>query len=177
MNKTKILLDADVVIDFIDGGRLLILPSILPAYDFVILDLVMNQELAKHPATKQYIERQIEWFKDSPNISILEWKPDKETLFIYSQLLLTKGKGESACMAYCQTHHDILASCNLKDTQLYCQQNGITYITFLDLVWYAWRNGILSENEADTFIRDVIAAGNKIPNTRIAEYIPTISTL
>ena len=44
MNKVKILLDADVVIDFIDGQHLFDLPKVLPTYDFVILDLVMTQE-------------------------------------------------------------------------------------------------------------------------------------
>ena len=177
MNRVKIILDADVVIDFIDGGRLSILPNILPAYDFVILDIVMNQELGKHAATRQYIERQIEWFKGPHNISILEWKPDQETLRIYAQLLKTKGKGESACMAYCQTHNDVLASCNLRDTKAYCGQNGITFITFLDLIWYAWQNKILTEAECDQCIQDVIKAGNNIPNIKIAEYIPTISNL
>ena len=176
-SRVKILLDADVVIDFIDGHQFSILPRILPSYDFVILDLVMNQELGKHPATRRYIERQMEWFKGSPNISIIEWKPDLETLRIYAHLLQTKGKGESACMAYCQTHNDVLASCNLKDTKLYCEQNGITYVTFLDLVWYAWRNKVLSESECDQCIQDAIAAGNNIPNTRIARYKPTVSSL
>ena len=59
MNRVKIILDADVIIDFIDGKRLLELPTLLPTYDFVILDLVLNQELGKHPSTKQYIQRQI----------------------------------------------------------------------------------------------------------------------
>ncbi|MCH5173951.1 MAG: hypothetical protein J1D85_07080 [Bacteroidales bacterium] len=177
MNKVKILLDADVVIDFIDGQQLSILPRILPAYDFVILDIVLNQELGKLHTTKQYIERQIEWFKSSPKLSILEWKPDKETLQIYSLLLRTKGKGESACMAYCQTHHDVLASCNLRDTKIYCEEHGITYITFLDLIWYAWQRKVLSEEECNKCIQDVIAAGNNIPDIPIAYYTPTISNL
>ena len=177
MNKVKILLDADVVIDFIDGQHLFDLPKVLPTYDFVILDLVMDQELGKHRGTKQYIERQLGWFKNTPNISILKWEPDRETLQIYAQLLRTKGKGESACMAYCQTHNDILASCNLRDTKQYCEKNGITYVTFLDLVWYAWRNGVMSEDECDKCIQDAIAAGNNIPNKSIAKYTPTISNL
>lgn len=177
MNKVKILLDADVVIVFIDGQQLSILPRILPGYDFVILDLVLNEELGKHPATKLYIERQIEWFKGAPNLSILEWNPDRETLQIYAMLLRTKGKGESACMAYCQTHNDVLASCNLRDTKLYCEEHGITYITFLDLIWYAWQRKVLSEAECDKCIQDVISAGNIIPNIPIAHYVPTISNL
>ena len=85
--------------------------------------------------------------------------------------------GESACMAYCQTHNDVLASCNLKDTQHYCESNGITYVTFLDLVWYAWRNGVMTEEECNCCIQDAISAGNKVPNVTIIQYIPTISNL
>lgn len=177
MNKVKILLDADVVIDFIQGHQFHVLPRILPSYDFVILDLVMDQELGRDPSTKQYIERQIEWFKGLPNLSIIEWDPDPETLRLYSLLLRTKGKGESACMAYCQTHNDVLASCNLRDTKAYCEQNGITYITFLDLIWYARQNKVLTEEECNQCIQDAIAAGNYIPNIQIAHYIPTISNL
>lgn len=177
MNRVKIVLDADVVIDFIDGHQLFILPKILPTYDFVILDLVLNQELGKHPATKQYIDRQIEWFKETSNLSILEWKPDKETLQIYSLLSRTKGKGESACIAYCQTHSEVLASCNLRDTKQYCEENGITYITFLDLMWYAWRNNVLSEELCNKCIQDVIASGNMVPNVLISQYTPTIDCL
>lgn len=177
MKRVKILLDADVVIDFIDGHQLAVLPRILPSYDFVILDIVMDQELGRNPNTRRIIYKQIEWIKGPSNLSIIPWNPDLETLRIYSQLLRTKGKGESACMAYCQTHNDVLASCNLKDTKLYCEQNGITYITFLDLIWYAWRNEVLTESECDQCIQSAIAAGNKIPNISIAKYIPTISYL
>jgi hypothetical protein len=80
-------------------------------------------------------------------------------------------------MAYCLTLHDVLASCNLKDTRAYCEENGITYVTFLDLVWYAWRNGVMTEAECDECIQDAIAAGNKVPNVAISQYTPTISNL
>ena len=41
MGKTKIVLDADVVIDFKDANRLAELPRILPGYDFVFLILCL----------------------------------------------------------------------------------------------------------------------------------------
>lgn len=119
----------------------------------------------------------MEWFKDGTNISVIEWSPDSETLQIYSRLLRTKGKGESACMAYCQTHNDVLASCNLKDTKDYCEQHGITYVTFLDLIWCAWQRKVLTEDECNQCIQDAISARNHIPNIPIARYVPTISNL
>lgn len=42
MGRIKIVLDADVVIDFKEADRLFILPKILPDYDFVILDIMKN---------------------------------------------------------------------------------------------------------------------------------------
>ncbi len=177
MEKIKIVLDADTVIDFKDANRLFDLPGILPDYDFVILDIVLDQELGKWKSTKDYICRQIEWVKNGPKLSVIPWRPDFETMKIFATLNETKGIGESACIAYCQTHNDVLASCNLSDTREYCEQNGITYVTFLDLVWYAWRNNVMTEEECNACIQDAIAEGNRIPNIPIAEYMPTISNL
>ena len=177
MGKTKIVLDADVVIDFIDANHLFDLPRVLPNYDFVILDVVVDKELGKWKSTKDYILKHIEWIKTGSKLSVIHWNPDRETLQIYAELKRTKGMGESACIAYCQTHNDVLASCNLRDTKAYCEENGITYVTFLDLVWYAWQNGVMNEAECDKCIQDAIAAGNKIPNVSISQYIPTISNL
>lgn len=177
MGKIKIVLDADVVIDFKDANRLIDLPKVLPGYDFVILDIVLDQELGKWHSTKDYILKQIEWIKTGPKLSIIPWEPDRETMRIYAELRRTKDMGESACMAYCQTHNDVLASCNLSDTKAYCNAKGIAYVTFLDLVWYAWRNNVMNEDECNQCIQDAIAAGNKIPNVAIAQYIPTISNL
>lgn|SRR5574344_860579 len=178
MARVKIVLDADVVIDFMDGKRLCDLPKILPAYDFVLLDIVMREELSKWPPTSKYITKSIEWVSNGPKLSIIEWHPDNQAKQIYAHLRQSKGIGESACMAYCQTNNDVLASCNLRDTKKYCEENGITYLTFLDLVWYAWKNKVMSEEECNQCIQYAIAAKNKIPNIRtISEYLPTISNL
>ncbi|MGL4805112.1 MAG: hypothetical protein ACRC26_02060 [Bacteroidales bacterium] len=40
MTKTKIILDADVIIHFAKGGILSLLPQIFQDYDFVVLDTV-----------------------------------------------------------------------------------------------------------------------------------------
>ena len=176
-SRVKIVLDADVVIDFIDGKRLIDLPRFLPSYDFVLLDIVYNEELSKNPVTKNYIDRLTGCVKGHKGISIIEWKPDNETLKIYAHLNQTKGKGESACIAYCQTHNDVVASSNLKDIEIYCQENNITYLTFLDLVWYAWKNKVLTLKECNECIQEAAKAGNKIPNVDISKYQPKVSFL
>lgn len=38
--KTKIVLDADVIIHFMKAGSFPLLPEIFPEYDFLILDVV-----------------------------------------------------------------------------------------------------------------------------------------
>lgn len=41
--KTKIVLDADVIIHFAKAGRLHELPSILPEFQFMVLDVVKRE--------------------------------------------------------------------------------------------------------------------------------------
>ena len=43
VKKTKIVLDADVIIHFVKGGKLDILPRILPEYQFMVLDVVKRE--------------------------------------------------------------------------------------------------------------------------------------
>ena len=41
--KTKIVLDADVINHFVRGGKLALLPKILPEFQFIVLDIVKNE--------------------------------------------------------------------------------------------------------------------------------------
>ena len=41
--KTKIVLDADVIVHFAKGGKLDMLPRILPEYQFIVLDVVKKE--------------------------------------------------------------------------------------------------------------------------------------
>ena len=43
MTKTKIILDADVIIHFYKGGCLTLLPKILPAYQYIVLSHVYQE--------------------------------------------------------------------------------------------------------------------------------------
>lgn len=43
MERTKIILDADVIIHFYKGEMLSLLPKIFDSYDFVVLDVVYNE--------------------------------------------------------------------------------------------------------------------------------------
>ena len=54
--KTKIVLDADVIIHFIEADCFSLLPDIFPEYEYVVLDVVYN-EVAKNNKTKGFIEK------------------------------------------------------------------------------------------------------------------------
>lgn len=58
--KTKIVLDADVIIHFAKGGLLHLLPSIFPEHQFIVLDIVMSEI---HKPTLYQLQRQMEWRK------------------------------------------------------------------------------------------------------------------
>ena len=169
MNKVKILLDSDVIIHFIKGGCLSLLPKILPAYQFAILDIVLNAELRKNSATRIQIDNHLRILN---NIEEICWKPDHEMMIEYGRLAETMGIGESASMVYCKYHSNVLASSNLRDIKTYCEENCITYLSTMDFLFLAHRRHIMTEQECDDFISAVLQQGSKLPVTRLSFYIP-----
>ena len=159
--KTKILLDADVIIHFFKGGKLSILPRILSDYQFILLDvvkreipLVMMNELNRLiTADKSVLE--IQFGASSGEL--------KEYARLTSANGLALGKGESACMVYCLYHKDVLASSNLKDITDYCKEHNITYLTTVDLLFYAIRFKLMTKEEANQFIKKVVSLGSRLP--------------
>lgn len=88
MAKTKIVLDADVIIHFAKGGYLSVLPSFLPGYDFIVLDTVYKEICGD---TKRQLDNQLHHLK---NIAFQRFEPKGEMMREYAQLIRTKGKGE-----------------------------------------------------------------------------------
>ena len=163
--KTKIVLDADVIIHFAKGGMLSMLPRIFPDYEFVLLEIV-REELSD---IRTQVDNQIRLLK---NITLLPFSPRGDMMREYARLKsLNFGKGESACMVYCLFNHDVIGSSNLRDIREYCEKNGITYLTTLDFLWHAWQKGLLTVTEANNFINEVRAKGSKLPQTDIEKYI------
>ena len=68
----KVILDSDVIIHFIKGGCLNLLPKILPMYSFVILNMVYDHELAA--AHRVIIQNTVNFLK---TITIEKWEPLK----------------------------------------------------------------------------------------------------
>lgn len=132
----------------------------------VLLDIVAN-ELRASKKFKTYIENVIA----SGFIREINFQGDKQMSFEYAQLIRTFGKGESACMAYCKFNKDILASSNLKDITKYCENNNITYLTTMDFLAEALKSKLLTEQDCNDFIKNVKAAGSKLPVDSIADYL------
>lgn len=61
LRKTKIVLDADVIIHFMEADRFSMLPEIFPEYEYLILDVVYH-EIAKNSQTKNFIDKYLHFF-------------------------------------------------------------------------------------------------------------------
>lgn len=160
----KILLDADVIIHFIKGNQTGLLNKIFKNNLF-ILDVVFSEVFRGSLRTtvenliKFSIIEEIEFNNASTEIK-------RE----YFALIKTRGKGESACMAWCRYNKDILASSNLIDIHHYCTLHEIQYLTTMDFVKEAYNNKLMTESECDEFIYNVKSKGSKLPVSTIKEY-------
>ncbi|MDR0988077.1 MAG: hypothetical protein LBM06_01255 [Prevotellaceae bacterium] len=166
-SKTKIVLDSDVVIHFIKGNCFSLLLDIFPEYQYLILDVVYA-ELAKSTQTKTLIDNVSHHM--ASKLLRVDFNPSGSMMKEYALLLKTFGKGESACMVYCKSNRDVLGSSNLKDIKAYCESNGITYLTTIDFLYYAYLRKKMSKQECDAFIQEVIAKGSKLPMIDISHY-------
>ncbi len=165
MGRTKIIIDADVLIHFSKADRLSMLPSILPEYEYAILSAVYEETIS----IRNQIDNQTRFMK---NIVIIPFSPTGQMKLEYARLRSKYGKGESACMAYCKFTNNVIGSSNLKDIKEYCQQNQITYLTTLDFLYYAFERKMMTDKDCDEFINAVNQKGSRLPAVKIATYIP-----
>lgn len=166
--KTKIVLDADVIIHFSKGGCLSILPNIFTGYEYIVLSYVRDEIKGD---IRNQLDNQIYFLR---NIRLEEFNPSGDMMREYAKLKRELGKGESACMAYCKYNNDVLGSSNLLDIADYCKENGITYLTTMDFLYYAIKNKIISMEEAKQFISDVLSKGSKLPDIDIERFVSQV---
>lgn len=162
---TKILIDADVIIHFIEGEQLDSIPLIFPDR-IVFVDKVL-EELFSFPKYKVKAYN----FYSSNNYERIEIDNNLEYIIEYAQLIKSVGKGEAACMAIAKTDKNYIASSNLSDIKEYCNKHGIKIITTMDFLWEAMNLKILTDVECNEFIGKVKAAGSKLPVDTIEEYV------
>ena len=168
--KTKIVLDADVIIHFIKGNRLAMLLDIFPEYDYIILNVVYDEVTVNHHAKIQ-IDNTLNFFRN--RLSLVTFNPKGTSRLEYARLIASLGHGESACMVFCRDNSNVLGSSNLRDIKLYCEQHRITYLTTLDFLYYAYIRKKMTTSECSQFIQDVITKGSKLPDIDIATYVPS----
>ena len=160
--KIKIVLDTDVIIHFAKGEMLSTLPSIFPEYQFVVLDIVKSE--IKRPLLTQ-LERQISVLGNITEVAFGDTPEERREYFRLTSRAVGLGRGESACMVYCLYHHDVVGSSNLKDIKEYCKRNGIAYLTTCDFLWYAWKRGMMTEDEIRAFVDRVKSAESILEGT------------
>jgi hypothetical protein len=165
--KTKILLDADVIIHFIKGGQILVLPTIFPDYELSLLDKVFT-ELKANPSKSQVVDNLINF----GTIKLVAFPSTHKNIVTEYSNLKKKGigEGESACLAYLRFNPDILGSSNIRDIKAYCVEHGIVYFTTMDFLCEAYEKEVLSEEECNNFVKTVLAKGSKLPCKTFYEY-------
>ncbi len=170
--KTKIVLDADVIIHFVKAGRFSFLLDIFPEYQYIILDVVYD-EVTINRTVKTQIDNTLTFF--GKRIKNIKFEPKGTSRYEYAKLRseLMLGKGESACMVYCRDNKDVLGSSNLRDIREYCSKYQITYLTTIDFLYYAYIRKKMSKEEITSFIDEVIDKGSKLPQIDIEKYSPT----
>ena len=162
--KVKIVLDADVIIHFAKGEMLSLLPSFLPEYEFVVLDIV-KKEVMKPTLTQ--LENQMNYLKNIKEVTFGETAEEKKEFF---RLAKTLGRGESACMVYCRYNYNVVGSSNLRDIADYCNQWKITYLTTLDFLYFGIKKEVITLQDAYDFIERVTAAGSILPSVDFSMY-------
>lgn len=169
--KTKIILDADVINHFSRGGLLPLLPNILPEFQFIVLDIVKSELPLLILST---LDKVIKHDKTIAEEVFGGTGGEKKEYF---RLTATSGphlgRGESACMVYCRYHKDVVGSSNTKDITDYCNEHGITFLTTNDFLYYAIRRGLLSKEDANSFIKTVREMGSCPPVVDFDTYICT----
>ena len=169
--KTKIVLDADVIIHFAKGGKLDMLPKILPEYQFMVLDVVKKELPLLIMSVLQKAISQVKTVVEE--VFGKTAGEAKEYARLISKDGLALGRGESACMVYCLYHHDVVGSSNTKDVTAYCEEKGITYLTTCDFLYYAIQRGLMTKAEADAFIAEVRSMGSFPPVVDFDTYVCT----
>ncbi|SFT89325.1 hypothetical protein SAMN04489724_2608 [Algoriphagus locisalis] len=149
----KILVDADVLIHLFKAEKISLLNELYPKRVY-ILDIVLN-ELKENRTIRNNIDSILLF----SGIQELQFPTSSNPKLLHEFLALKKetkaDDGESACLVYCKYHSDIIASSNTKDIKPYCEENGMAYLTTLDIFCIAVAKGLLSDSEVNQMIQKI----------------------
>lgn len=160
----KILLDCDVFIHFLKGGRIYELFKIFPGR-FVMLDRV-KMELLKRNSNQLAVAVVF----GTADIEEMAMPTDQEIVKEYFTLKKLMDDGEAACLAVARFRKEYVASSNITQISGYCATHQIGLYTTMDLLVEAVTRGVLTEAECDQFITEVRVRNSKLPCGTMAEY-------
>jgi predicted nucleic acid-binding protein len=160
----KILLDCDVVIHFLKGGKIMELPTIFPDR-FVMLDKVHNELMKRNSNILA-----IGVFLAASKVPVIPMPTNADILKEYFSLKRQMDDGEAACLAVAKFRKEYVASSNITQIKVYCQQNGIVYYTTMDLLQEATVKKIMTDDECKEFIREVKSRGSRLPCDSMPEF-------
>ena len=81
--------------------------------------------------------------------------------------------GERACMAMARFARETIASSNFRDIKQYAEDYGIDYIGCIDILYIAWKRGLLTLEQCNQFIADAIRINHaRFPVQRLEDYVP-----
>jgi hypothetical protein len=166
-NNKIILIDADVVSHFIKAREIYSINSIFP-FEIKLLDKVYK-ELCDNETWKVEIDNLIE----QKALNLIPFPENNELIkkeYYYIKKSLFKGEGESACLAYVRYTNNIIASSNLKDIKNYCGLHKIEYLTTMDFLCEALKNGYYDIKRCNDFISKVLSKKGKLPVTKMEDY-------
>lgn len=162
-----ILIDADVVSHFIAGGQGLLLNKIFPNR-IIILDKVYD-ELKRHTAKAREVDNLFN-FGILHQIAFPTSHQEMYREYLHIKKVMFKGDGESACLAYVRHTDDIIGSSNLRDVKEYCRMHSIELLSTMDFLCEALNKCLLNIQECDEFISRVLAAGSRLPVTKMKDH-------
>ena len=146
-----------------------ILKEIFPD-NLYILSTVEN-EICRSKNIRPEVKRIIK----NGTLKRMSFPTSPEFLLEYAELIKKFGEGESACMAVAKYNEDIIASNNVNDIKEYCTLHSISYLTTIDILFVAYKKGVMNEADVDYFLYFNYSGANpsKIPFRTLAGFIAT----
>ena len=169
MIEPPLILDADFISSFAWVNRLDILEGLYPKR-MVILDEVF-EELDRVP----HLVARVEVSVKNGHVKRMSIFADSPEALQLGKLLDTGkyGSGEAACMAYLTQHDGILGSNNLSDVKAFCIQNNKCLLTTADVMYQAFKAGLIGLDEANRIWSEMISKKRKLPASSFSNYLST----
>jgi hypothetical protein len=80
----------------------------------------------------------------------------------FTRLCRIRVASEAACLAVARYTPDTVVVTNLRCLQEYCQRYGITVIDTVDLLWVAYNQKVMADDDIGNFVRKVRGNGGRL---------------